>query len=140
MLDDTQKCRRITKWFFFVFTVCVLIFLGIRHIDRIADAVLWAFNLAKPLWIGVILALFLNVPLGFVEGHLFVKAPTPRKQKLRRPLAILLSAFLEKRQPGSGINGLLLAAPIADAVSSVILIVLTCSFFRSLKKKESSGH
>lgn len=94
MLDDTQKCRRITKWFFFVFTVCVLIFLGIRHIDRMADAVLWAFNLAKPLWIGVILALFLNVPLGFVEGHLFVKASTPRKQKLRRPLAILLSLAL----------------------------------------------
>lgn len=50
------------------------------------------------------------------------------------PVAIFLSAALEKENPGSGINGILLSAPIADAVAAVVILCLTLSFFRKLKK------
>ena len=50
------------------------------------------------------------------------------------PLAITLSAVLEQRETGRGIDGLLLAAPIADAVAAAVILALTVSFFRALKK------
>lgn len=51
------------------------------------------------------------------------------------PLAIFLSAGLEQNQPGSGINGILWAAPIADAVAAVVILALTVCFFRKLGKE-----
>lgn len=54
------------------------------------------------------------------------------------PLAIFLSAGLEKSQPGSGINGILWAAPIADAVAAVVILVLTVFFFRKLGAEKRS--
>ena len=54
------------------------------------------------------------------------------------PLAIFLSAGLENHQAGSGINGILWAAPIADLVAAVVIICLTVSFFRKLKKQDSA--
>lgn len=48
------------------------------------------------------------------------------------PLTIFLSAGLEQNQPGNGIDGILWAAPIADAVAAVVVLVLTVMFFRKL--------
>lgn len=50
------------------------------------------------------------------------------------PVAIFMSAALERSEAGSGINGILFAAPIADAVAAVVIVWLTVSFFRQLKK------
>ena len=50
------------------------------------------------------------------------------------PIAIFLSAGLEQQAPGSGINGILLAAPISDAVAAVVILILTVIFFRNLGK------
>lgn len=50
------------------------------------------------------------------------------------PLALGLSAVLEQNAAGSGINGILFAAPIADAIAAVVILVLTLFFFRKLKK------
>ena len=36
---------------------------------------------------------------------------------------------------GTGINGILYAAPIADAVAAVVILCLTISFFRKIKKQ-----
>lgn len=94
MFENTEKRKQIAKWIIGVITICILIYLGIRHINHLADAVIWLTDLTKPLLIGFILALFLNVPLGFIERYLFQKKPTPRKQKMRRPLTILLSLAL----------------------------------------------
>lgn len=49
------------------------------------------------------------------------------------PLAIFLPAILEKAEPGSGINGILYAAPISDLVALVAVLVLTIPFFRKTK-------
>lgn len=94
MFEDAEKRRQVAKWIIGIITICVLIFLGLRHIDNVAGAVLWLINLLKPLLIGIVLELFLNVPLSFIERHLFQKHPTLRKVKMRRPLAILLSLVL----------------------------------------------
>ncbi|MBQ8278885.1 MAG: MATE family efflux transporter [Roseburia sp.] len=51
------------------------------------------------------------------------------------PLAILLPYFLEKTEAGTGINGILYAAPIADLVAVVVILGLTIPFFRKLDKE-----
>jgi len=94
LLENTEKRHQLAKWLISIITICILIYLGIRHINQLAVAVTWLKELMNPLLIGFVLALFLNVPLGFIERHLFQKKPTPRKKKMRRPLAILLSFAL----------------------------------------------
>ena len=51
------------------------------------------------------------------------------------PIAIILPAILEAKMAGSGIDGILYAAPIADLVALIVVLGLTISFFRSLNKK-----
>ena len=51
------------------------------------------------------------------------------------PLAIFLPKMLEGREAGTGINGILFAAPIADAVAVIAVLVLTVSFFKNLNKE-----
>ena len=50
------------------------------------------------------------------------------------PLVLILPAVLENANPGSGINGILYAAPISDLVALVAILCLTIPFFRKLKK------
>ena len=52
------------------------------------------------------------------------------------PLTIFLSAALERKTAGSGIDGILLSAPIADAVAALVILGLSVSFFRALNRKE----
>ena len=54
------------------------------------------------------------------------------------PLALILPAVLEKEVPGSGINGILFAAPISELVAMVVILALTVSFFRKVKQQEIS--
>lgn len=49
-------------------------------------------------------------------------------------LAIILPAILERNSAGSGLTGILLAAPISDLIASVVIVVLTVSFFRQFRK------
>ena len=48
------------------------------------------------------------------------------------PLVLTLTYTLEKKEAGSGINGILYAAPIADFVSIFVIVILTISFFKNL--------
>lgn len=52
------------------------------------------------------------------------------------PLAIVLSFVLEGNTAGAGINGILIAAPVADAVAAVVILWLSLSFFRKHKAQE----
>ncbi len=90
-LDDPKIRKILTKWAVGTVAACILIFLGVRYISAIAIALEWLYNLVKPLLIGTLLAMILSVPLDFIEKHLFRKKPTPKKEKARRPVAILLS-------------------------------------------------
>ncbi|MBR4291138.1 MAG: MATE family efflux transporter [Oscillospiraceae bacterium] len=58
------------------------------------------------------------------------------------PLAIMLPAVMERLNSGTGINGILYAAPAADAVALMVILVLTIPFYRGLKdhvEEESSA-
>lgn len=52
------------------------------------------------------------------------------------PLALILPAVLENAESGSGINGILYAAPISDLVAVAVILGLTVPFFRKLKEQE----
>ena len=52
------------------------------------------------------------------------------------PLALILPAVLENAESGSGINGILYAAPISDIVALVVILCLTIPFFCKIKKQE----
>lgn len=54
------------------------------------------------------------------------------------PLAIFLPRFLESTEPGTGVNGILYAAPIADFVAVFVILGLTISFFHNLNKEPSA--
>ena len=93
-LDDPKSRKTLTQWAVGTVAACILIFLGVRYISSIALAIEWLISLIKPLLIGTMLAMVLSVPLDFAEKHLFRKKSTPKKEKARRPLAILLSLIL----------------------------------------------
>ena len=55
------------------------------------------------------------------------------------PLAIILPAILESKEAGTGISGILYAAPIADFIAVIVIVILTVPFFKNLKKKEEEA-
>ena len=89
MFHDSGNRRQDAKWCIGVISICILIYLGIRHIGNIANAVSWFMGLAKPLWIGCILALVLNAPMSVIESKALRKV-----HRGKRPLAILLALVL----------------------------------------------
>jgi len=91
MFDTYEKRRKISKWILGIFTCCILIYLGFRHIGSIAGAFSWLMGLAKPLIIGAILALIFNVPMSFFER--FFRKKT-KLHKGVRTLSIVLAMVL----------------------------------------------
>ena len=117
-ITDKIKIRKITKWLIGVVTACILIYLAIRHLDRIAMGISWLINIMFPLLLGVIMAFILNVPMRPIEKHLHLK-----HKKAKRPLAIFLSLLLI-----SGIFtgvAFLVIPEIVDAVRLVAQIILS---------------
>jgi len=55
------------------------------------------------------------------------------------PLAIILPYVLEKKEVGSGINGILYAAPISDVIVFIAIVILTYTFFKYDMKKATSN-
>lgn len=55
------------------------------------------------------------------------------------PLAIILPKIFESAEAGSGISGILFAAPISDLVALGVIIGLTVPFFRELNKASETS-
>ena len=91
---SSKKEKRAAKWTVQVVAICILIYLGIRHVDALAGAVRWLADLFEPLILGIILALVLDVPMVPIEKHLFQKRNGQKIKKTRRGMAILLSLVL----------------------------------------------
>ena len=53
------------------------------------------------------------------------------------PLALILPAIFENSQAGSGVNGILFAAPIADLAALAVILGVTVPFFRKMRRQES---
>ena len=47
-----------------------------------------------------------------------------------------IGIILENNKAGTGINGIIYAAPIADAIALILILILTIYFFKDLKKTE----
>lgn len=90
----SKRGKRAAKWTIQVVTACILVYLGISHMDAVAGAVIWLADLFKPLLLGIVLALVLNVPMCPIEKHLFQKKYGLKAQKARRGTAIVLSLLL----------------------------------------------
>lgn len=50
-----------------------------------------------------------------------------------------LSYWIESRQPGQGIYGILLAAPLSDLVAGTVVLILTIRFFQAHKDRTEGG-
>lgn len=117
-ITDKIKIRKITKWLIGVVTTCILIYLAIRHLDRIAASISWLINIMLPILLGVIMAFILNVPMRPIEKHLHLK-----REKAKRPLAIFLSLVLVL---GIFTGVALLVIPeIADAIRLAAQIIMS---------------
>lgn len=117
MFDDKAKCRMAAKWIIGTVTACILVFLGIRHVNVLAMAVCWLADLCKPLLIGLMIALILNVPMRGIEESILSKMKTGR-----RPLAIVLALVLVL---GLFVGIALLVIPeLVDCISLIIDIVM----------------
>lgn len=91
---NTENRKKISKWIIGIATACILIYLGVQNISVIGSAVSWGAKLISPLIFGVFFALILNVPVCFFERHLFRKSKKALIQKMKRPLALILSLVL----------------------------------------------
>ena len=56
------------------------------------------------------------------------------------PIAVLLPMILEKREAGTGIYGILFAAPVADFIALIVIVSITVPFIRSLKGNGEEVH
>lgn len=92
LLENKEKRKLLSKWLIGIFTVCILIYLCAGHMNIIANALTWLYQLFSPLILGCVLALIFNVPMKPIEKHLFSK--NEKRKNLRRPLAIFLSFLL----------------------------------------------
>lgn len=130
---NSKEMDKIGKWIIKVVTSCMLIYLGIRHIDTVVAAVSWILNLFQPLMLGVIMALVFNVPMCPIEKHIFCNKKWTKKYKAKRMLAILLSLLLVF----SIFLGIafLVVPEIVDAVPLVINNILRITDRIVLKKK-----
>ncbi len=115
MFNDPEKRREISKWVIGTFTCCILIYLGMRHISSIAQAVSFVGGLMKPILTGGILALVLNVPMSMIEELLHKKT---KLKKHVRALSIVLALILVL---GIFIGVAVLVIP--ELVNAVALIV-----------------
>lgn len=70
-----------------------LLYLCIRYWPDAANLFLAALNAASPLIIGCVVAYFVNILMGFYEGHYFPKAQVGIAAKSRRPVC-MAAAFL----------------------------------------------
>lgn len=89
-----EKRKKIALWAIGIATACILIFLGVQNIDKVAGALRRFGGLIAPLLAGVGLAMIFNMPMLFFERLLWPKAKNPFAQKLRRPLAFAISLLV----------------------------------------------
>ena len=89
-----EKKKKLTKWLIGIAAACILIFLVIQNIGKVANALSWCLGIAMPLIVGLGIALLVNVPMSFFEKNLWKTSKKPFCCKARRPVALLLSFLL----------------------------------------------
>ena len=88
--ENTKKLRNLI-----VFTV--LLYLGVRNLGMVADAVGFVMGFMIPFIVGGAIAFILNVPMKFIERNLFgkiIKKKNKATEKLDRPVSLILAIFV----------------------------------------------
>ena len=93
-MRDPKLSKAATKWVVFTVTLCILIFLGIQHLDELWKACGWLLHLLLPLVMGLVIALIINVPLRPLEQHLFRDCKNAKLRAMKRPLCIVLALVI----------------------------------------------
>ena len=86
-----ENRKKLTRWLIGLATACILIFLGVQNITAVAGAFKWLLGISMPLLVGWAIAIIVNVPMRFLETHLWKKSKKPFICKIRRPVALILS-------------------------------------------------
>ncbi len=86
--------KRYTKWIIGVAVVLIAVYLALANLTDVGSAAKWFFGLFTPLTIGFFMALILNVPMRFFESFMWPNAKKKFPQKIRRPVAFILSLVL----------------------------------------------
>lgn len=86
--------KRQTKWIIGIGVAAVVLYFALKNFNILGDVFLRIVGIFLPLILGLAFAMILNVPMSLLEKRLFCKTKSPLCQKLRRPLAILLSLLL----------------------------------------------
>ena len=84
---NKQRLRNI------LLVVCgaVAFYAALQNLGAVANGLQWLVGILSPFLAGGVIAFVLNVPMRAIERHLLPKAK--RLQKLRRPLALILTLF-----------------------------------------------
>ena len=72
-----------------VLAFAILLYCGVEHFDIVIRAFRFVMGIAMPFLIGGSIAFIMNVPMKWIEKHLFVKQE--KLQKFRRAAAYLLT-------------------------------------------------
>ena len=115
---SSEKRKRIIKWLIGIGAACIVIGISIRNTPAIASAVSWCLGVVMPLIIGCAIAMVMNVPMRFLEVHLFRKSQKPFLHKARRPVAFLLSLLFIL-----GILGGVIWIVIPELISAIKIVV-----------------
>ncbi|MCC8045528.1 MAG: AI-2E family transporter [Clostridiales bacterium] len=90
-MDTPEERRETGKWLVGIVACCCLIYLGMRYFSVVVSSVSFLLDLVRPILIGMILALILNVPMNMFERLLRKK--TSMKKGVR-VLSIILALVL----------------------------------------------
>lgn len=94
MKKTFENKKKLTAWIIGIAAACILIFLGVRYIDAVSNAFSWCVGIVMPLIIGCAIAMIINVPMAFLETHLWKNSKNVFLCKVRRVVAFLLSLIL----------------------------------------------
>lgn len=90
MFSDKKSRRELARWVIGVVTACLLVYLAIRHIASLAQALLIVYTVVKPMILGIFLALIFDVPMEFIENRLLKKYQKKGKRVISITLALIL--------------------------------------------------
>ena len=89
MKEKPQKSK--LKMLIAVSIIIVLSIICLKNIDVFTSAVSWCTSLVMPLLVGCAIALFINVPVRFLERRLWRKSKNKFWCNARRPIAFVLA-------------------------------------------------
>ena len=91
---NPESRKKLGKWLIGIASICILIFLGVSNFSSVRAAIAKLLVIAMPLLVGWAIAIIVNVPMRYLETHLWRKSKKSFICKIRRPVALILSIVI----------------------------------------------